>query len=418
MALVGPFSGPRLPAPQKHPVWAKSPACYIDPKHELISPNTLICHPFSPTRRVVRLGVVAVLTGAVTLLSTGPSWGQATATTATAGPTSIHLKLRPDDLATASVQELSRTLTLSGSLQASRSAWVKARTAGEVKSITVREGDTVRSGQVLVEQDAEDARLRWVQAEQQRQAAQAQLDIAQRQLSNSQGLVQQGFVSATALETAQANVQAAQANVQAALAGVQLAQRGLADAQLKAPMAGTISQRLVQPGERVMVDARILEIIDLGSLELVAAVPAADVVSVRPGQKALLNLEGTDVQVQGRVSRMAPAAATGSRTVAVYLQLERHEGLRQGLFAQGPLQLGQRKTLTVPAGAVRLDRAQSYVLKVQDGRLVSQAVKTGLRGQLRGLGEVLEILDGLQAGDRVVLGHIGASAEGRAVTLP
>ena len=230
--------------------------------------------------------------------------------------------------------------------------------------------------------------------------------------------MQQGFVSATALETAQANVQAAHANLQAALAGVQLAQRGLADTQLKAPMAGTISQRMVQPGERVSVDARLLEIIDLGSLELVAAVPAADVVSVRQGQKALLNLEGTDVQVQGRVSRMAPAAVTGSRTVAVYVQLDRHEALRQGLFAQGQLQLGQRKALTLPASAVRLDRAQSYVLKVQDGRLISQAVKTGLRGQVSGLGDVLEILDGLQAGDRVVQGSVGASAEGRAVTLP
>jgi membrane fusion protein, multidrug efflux system len=332
----------------------------------------------------------------------------------------IPVRLADSDLLSAGIQALTQTLPISGSIQAQRTAFIKARQAGEIRQVLVREGDAVKAGQLLVSQDSEEAGLRLKQAEEQAKSAQAQLAIARRNLENNRALVKQGFVSETALDSTLNNEQAATAALQSAQAAVDLARKVVQDTQLVSPMAGVVSQRLAQPGERVSVDARILEVIDLGSLELQAAVPASDVLAIRVGQSVALQLEGTDLAISGHIARLAPSAATGSRAVTVYATLQRHPALRQGLFAQGQVTVAQFKALAVPRDVIRMDRAQPYVLVLRDGRIQSQIVKLGRQGRSAtpGTGEWVEVVEGLREGDRVGTGRLGGSTEGRRVQQP
>ena len=296
------------------------------------------------------------------------------------------------------------------------SAFVKARVAAEVKSVAVREGDSVRAGQLLAQLDTTEFDWRLRQAEQQAQAARSQLDIAQRALQNNKALVSQGFISATALDNAVSTEAGAQATLQAALAGVELARKARSDATVSAPIAGLIAQRLVQPGERVPVDARLLEIVDLSRIELQASVAPEDAGQLRVGATARLGVDGIDGEVQARVVRINPSAQAGSRSVIAYLELQPNPALRQGLFARGTIELERRTALVVPPGAVRSDQAQPYVLKLDGDQVVQRTLRTGARGRVA-QDEVVEVLQGLADGDRVLAGSLGPVRDGTSVRL-
>jgi multidrug efflux pump subunit AcrA (membrane-fusion protein) len=162
-------------------------------------------------------------------------------------------------------QRIALGVPVSGSLRAVESAMVKARVAGELQGLTLREGDSVRAGQEIARIDSTEARARLRQAQQQADAAKAQVDISQRQFTNNRALVDQGFISATALATSQASLDAAQSTYRAALAAADVTRKSLDDTVVRSPLTGQVSQRLAQPGERVGMDTRIVEVVDLSS---------------------------------------------------------------------------------------------------------------------------------------------------------
>lgn len=328
------------------------------------------------------------------------------------------IELVAADLVEARERLLVQGLPVSGPLKAVHAVLLKARVAGELQSLQVREGDSVQAGQVIARIDPEEVQARLRQAQEQADAARTQIDIAQRQFANNQALVDQGFISRTALESSESSLRAAQATHRAALAAVALARKGLDDAQLRAPITGQIAQRLAQSGERVAIDTRIVEIVDLGQLELEAVLAPTDALAVRVGQRATLQLDGTarGPQLQARVARINPSAQAGSRGVLVYLALEPTPGLRQGLFVQGLLDTGQQAQLSVPLSAVRTDKPAPYVQLVEQERVVHRSVQPGLRGQAEG--DTMVAVPGIAAGSLVLRGSVGQLAEGTAVRLP
>jgi len=338
---------------------------------------------------------------------------QARLTEAAAQKAQSVVELAASDVVKAEARELSQGLPISGSLKAVNWALVKARVAGELQQLSVREGDAVKAGQVIAQVDPTETRARLKQAQEQADSARAQIDIAQRQWNNNKALVDQGFISKTALDTSWNNFVAAEANHKAALAAVEMARKATEDTVLRAPISGIVSQRLAQPGERVGIDGRVVEVVDLGRLELEATLSAADSVVVRVGQQATLQIEGSQRPVAARVVRINPSAQAGSRSVLAYLAVSDPAGLRQGLFAQGVLATGQTSGLAVPLAAVRTDKPAPYVQLVEGNRVAHKAVETGARGEASR--ETWVIVNGLAAGAVVIKGHVGPLREGTAV---
>ena len=344
------------------------------------------------------------------------------ALTAAAAPASapVALELGSADVITVRLQPLTRTLGVSGGLRAVSSAVVKSRIASEIKSLTVREGDTVKAGQVIGQLDTTEFEFRVKQAEQTAIAARTQLDIAKRGLTNNRALVEQGFISPTGLETSVSTEAGAQATYQAAVAAAALAKKARADSVLIAPIAGIVSQRFVQPGERVGVEAKVVEIVDLSRIELDAAVAPEDVGAVQVGQLARLNVDGLAEPATAKVARINPSTQAGTRAVMVYLALQPQAGLRQGLFARGSIELQRTETLVVPVSAVRVDQARPYVLVVQGGKALQRTVELGARGEATIDGRIesaVELTSGVIAGDTVLRASAGALRDGTAVNV-
>ncbi len=326
------------------------------------------------------------------------------------------IELAAGDVFTVKNIELSQGVPISGSLKAINSALVKARVAGELQGLTVREGDFVKAGQTIARVDSSEYAARVRQSQETADAAKAQIDMAQRSFDNNKALVDQGFISRTALDMSQATLQSAQANHKAALAGLDVSKKSVQDTVLAAPISGIISQRLAQPGERVGIDARIVEIVDLNRLELEAQLSASDSLQVRVGQTARLKLEGRADEISATVSRINPSASSNSRSVLIYLSVAAQPGLRQGLFAQGTLDTILETVLAVPLSAVRTDKPQPYVQLIQNGRVVHQTVEMGGRGEAQGV--TMVALKNIAPSAVIAMASAGTLREGLLVVLP
>lgn len=337
----------------------------------------------------------------------------AAATAANAKAQSV-LELAATDVVKAQVNELSMGLPISGSLKAANSAFIKARVAGELQGLTVREGDSVKAGQIIARVDVTEYAARQQQAQDQADAAKAQIVIAQRQFDNNKALVDQGFISKTALDTSLATLNSAQATHRAALSNVDIAKKTMLDTVLLSPIAGTVSQRLAQPGERVSVDTRVIEVIDTSRMELEANISAADALSVKVGQTAMLTIEGSTAPVTSQVVRINPNTQAGSRNVLVYFSISNASNLRQGLFAQGNLGTAKVSALTVPLSSVRNDKPTPYVQALDGNTIKHVAVELAQRGEVvnNGRTETVVAVKGLAENTLVLVGSLGTLREG------
>jgi RND family efflux transporter MFP subunit len=351
--------------------------------------------------------------GAIRALSARKAQKEALAAQQEASKTQVAVVLGPQDVVLVKSMDLVQSLTISGPLKAVNAAFVKARVAGELQGLTVREGDVVKAGQVIARVDATESQARVRQAQQQAEAARAQVDIAKRSFENNRSLVEQGFISKTALDSSTASLAAAEASYRAAQAGADVAGKALDDTVLRAPISGQVAQRLAQPGERVAVDARIVEIVDVSRLELEASLSATDSLRVQVGQTAQVSVEGSTTTITAKVIRVNPSAAAGSRAVLAYLALEPHSALRQGLFAQGQLQTGSTRALVLPLSAVRTDKPQTYVQTVQAGVVQHQRVDIMTRGESEG--QSFAAIQGVPEGTQVLSSSLGLVRAGTTV---
>lgn len=326
------------------------------------------------------------------------------------------LEFTQADLFIAEPVPLERSLPLTGTLMPLTEATVKAKVAGELVEVPVREGQGVQRGQVLARIDQTEVQARVAAREADAAAARAQLVWAEKNRATQKALLERRFISQNAFDSIQSNYDVALAKLRAAEADLVVARKSLGDSVLVAPFAGIVAERHAQPGERIALDAKVITVVDLARLELEASLPAAAIGQARVGQKVSFRVDGFgEREFSGRIERINPATSAGSRSVSVYAVIDNADGaLRKGVFAQGTLLLGRADdALVVPLSAVREEAGTSYVYALVDGAVKRKAIRTG---PADALGKV-QVLEGLEAGDRIVRNNLGALREGVAARL-
>ena len=320
------------------------------------------------------------------------------------------LEFAASDLVSAESRPMVPTVQLSGTLRPWREATVKAKVAGELQALSVREGDTVKSGQVIGRIDATDYRARLAGNEADVAAAQAALGVAEKNQATQASLLARNFISPNAYDTTVGNRDAAKARLDAARAAADVGRKALADTTLVAPMDGIVSARIVQAGERVPVDGRIVTISDITRLELAASVPAGEAARLAVGAEITLGVEGLDgVRISGRIERINPAAAPGSRSIELYAVIDNREGrLRGGLFAQGHAAAGAaQERIAVPTSALREEGGEQVLYVLAGDKVQRRQVKPALAQA-----GWVAITEGLAAGEQVVRYNLGPLKDG------
>ena len=328
-----------------------------------------------------------------------------------AAPKTAVLEFTQADLYIVEPRSLERALPLTGTLVTLTEATVKAKVAGELVEVPVREGQSVARGQVLARIDQTEVQARVAARQADVEAAKAQLVWAEKNRNTQKALLDKSFISQNAFDNVQSNYDVAIARLRAADADLVVARKALGDSVLIAPFSGVVAERHAQAGERVALDAKVVTVVDLSRMELEAAIPATAIGQVKTGQKLQFRVDGFGERAfDGTIERINPATTAGSRSINVYAVIDnRDQSLRKGMFAQGGLMLGTISgALVVPASAVREEAGTPYVYAIVDGVVKRKAVKTA-PADAAGL---VQVLEGLEAGDRIVRSNLGSLREG------
>ena len=307
-------------------------------------------------------------------------------------------------------------LEFSGPLVAPSTAIVRAKAAGTLLSLSVGEGSRVRAGQSLGVMDLADLGSRIAERQATVESARAQYVQAERAHAANQRLADQKFISPNALDTSKATLDAAKASLDASLASLNTTKVGLRDAALVAPISGLVAKRHVVPGEKLTIEQTVLTIVDLATLELAGSVGTHDVARLAPGMPVEVRVEGASQPVAGQLSRIAPAAEAGTRSIGVTIALANpKEQFRAGQYAIAKVVLADpTQRVTVPAAALASTSGQEHVWVIADGALVRRAITTGRRDEANGR---VEVLSGLASTAQVLAVRFDNLREGAKATV-
>lgn len=328
----------------------------------------------------------------------------------------MPMQLNPSEVVTLAPQTLRQTVRVTGSLAPQQQTELASEVGGRITGVAVRPGDRVTAGQTLVQIDTVNLELQVRQQRATAEATRAQLVLAERQLERTTDLIERGLTPSSGLEEAQSSVDALQSNLAALQAAVSTAELSLQKATVRAPYDGVISARSVEPDQTIASGTPLLTIVDMSMIELQGAAAIGISAQIQPGQQVDVTIEGIEKTFVGEVRRVNPIAAEGTRTIPVYISIDNPEGLlRGGMFAAGQIVVAEEPdALAVPVTAIREDAEGFYVLKVEDGVGVRQAIE---QGDTWDRGRLVHIMSGLVTGDVVVSAALSEIQPGDSIAL-
>ncbi len=358
---------------------------------------------------------------------------------------------------TVAVQRITvqRQVELAGTLASPDLAKVSSEVAGIVREVLVELGHEVTPGQVLVKLEPRELELALRQSEAQLHQTQAQLGIdglrniepppddqisiirtatanrddAYAQANRATQLLKQGLLTQADFDTTQTRLKVAEAAYQAAVeqvqslkatlqqrrAAVELAQKKLNDSVIRAPIGGSVSERLVQPGEFIRENTPVVTLVQMNPLKLKTSVQEKYASLVRPGLSAQFRVESVPDRVfQGRLAFVSPSVDEATRTFPVEILVDNsHRILKPGFFTKGVI-LTQKdeNVLAVSDAAISTLAGESSVYVVENNKIRKQIVTLGAH-----IGDNYEIAEGLKGDETLAASRLSELATGITVAV-
>jgi multidrug efflux pump subunit AcrA (membrane-fusion protein) len=350
-------------------------------------------------------------------------------------------------------ESVKRSVDVVGTLSAVDQVTISSEADGRVSGILADLGDRVRAGQILIQLDSEKQQYTF---EQQQAAlaralaqygasdpehlpdlertpdamrANADLQQATQAYNRASELFKRSLVSQQALDDAQATLHSKQAiynsalqngknlraSIQASQAAVKLAQRQLRDTQIRAPFDGYVEKRLVNLGELVKPQTPVIAIVRLDPLKVTAEIPEKMAPWITTGEAVHLQVDAYQGRTfTGKVSRISPAVNTSTRAFPFEALVPNAEAaLKPGTFARVHIQSGKiDNVLTLPYTALQYRYGVNRVFVVAGARLNMRELSVGER-----VGDRVEILSGVKAGEQVAVSDVDTLNDGTAVSI-
>jgi RND family efflux transporter MFP subunit len=358
---------------------------------------------------------------------------------------------------TTTVQRIAiqRMVDLSGSLVSPDQVRVSSEVSGIISSINADLGEEVQSGQVLLQLDTRELQLAVERAESALRQTEAQLGIdsarsssvppddqiasvrtananrddARIKLRQTQEQVTKGLLPRADLDTVETRLKVAEASVQSALenvralkaslqdrrAALELARKKVADASVRAPASGAISERLVQKGEFIRENTQVVTIVQLNPLKLQTAVQEKYADIIHRNLPVQFKVEPFPNEVfQGRVANISPSINDQTRTFPVEILVANpNRKLKPGFFAKGAiLTTKDQNVMAVPQEALSTLAGVSSVYVIENGAVRQQNVTLGVQEGL-----AYEVLDGLKGNEVLAASSLNEITSGTKVTM-
>jgi membrane fusion protein (multidrug efflux system) len=295
-------------------------------------------------------------------------------------------------------QPIANKISVTGTLMAGESAMLSSQIAGMITSIHFKEGEYVSKGQLLVKLDDR----QWVA---QRQKLAAQLQTAKKNLSRQEELLKIQGVSQVEVDNAALEVATLEADQQELEVRIDYA-------LIRAPFSGKIGLRSVSPGSYLQAGAPVARLVQLNPLKLEFSVPERYASQIKNNQLAHFTLAGREEDYEGKIYATEPVINESTRALRIRARVPNTKGnLIAGSFAEVTLTLDSiPNALLLPTEAVIPQLNDQIVYQIRGGTIRTVKIKPGVR-----LPRLLQIEEGLQAGDTVMVAGLLQAEDGKKV---
>jgi membrane fusion protein (multidrug efflux system) len=329
-------------------------------------------------------------------------------------------ELFADDLIQAKVAPVIDELPFTGTVTAERQAGVSSETSGIVKQVYVKEGSTVKKGQLLAIIDPINNQLDTISSQAEVDNAKATLALLAKKREQQKVLLKEGFISKISFDEIDNEYIRQISTVKMKEASMAKNRQNLMKNHIIAPISGSIYKKLVQEGELVNPGTQLFGISDISSLELTANIPSLTLSNIMLGTQAVIKSGASEIPAV--VSRINPVINASTQTVDIYLKLANSQGvLRSGQFVQGKLPLHvETQGIRLPYSAVRgLSKGKdTWVMIIEQRKNKSILSKKPVNILLKAENSQEVSVTGIEEGQWVISNELPGSKPGDEVIIP